>query len=56
MNTFFLLVGIFGLGIGAIAYYASVRNKVNALGRLTRPAAALVFLCGVMLIGFGVSS
>lgn len=56
MDSFFLLVGLFGLAIGLIAYYASVHDKVNALGRFTKPAAALVLLCGIILIGFGVFS
>jgi hypothetical protein len=51
-NWFYLLIGIFGLAIGLLAYYASVHDKVNALGRFTRPAAAIVLLCGVILVGF----
>jgi hypothetical protein len=52
MNSIYLLIGIFGLAIGFLAYYASVHDKVNALGRFTRPAAAMVLLCGIILLGF----
>jgi hypothetical protein len=51
MNSLYLLLGIFGLAIGLLAYYASVHDKVNALGRFTKPAVALVVLCGIVLVG-----
>jgi len=50
MNSFYLLVGILGVAIGFVSYYASVHDKVNALGRFTKPAIALVILCGILLM------
>jgi Ni,Fe-hydrogenase I cytochrome b subunit len=50
MNSFYLLVGILGVAIGFVSYYASVHDKVNALGRFTKPAIALVILCGTLLM------
>jgi len=50
MNSLYLLIGILGIAIGLFAYYASAHDKVNALGRYTRPAIAFVVLCGVLLI------
>ena len=50
MNSLYLLVGILGVAIGFVSYYASVHDKVNALGRFTKPAIALVILCGILLM------
>jgi len=50
MNPLYLLIGILGVAIGLISYYASVHDKVNALGRFTRPAVAVVVLLGLILI------
>jgi len=50
MNSFYLLVGILGVAIGFVSYYASLHDKVNALGRFTKPAIALVILCGILLM------
>jgi len=50
MNSFYLLVGTLGVAIGFVSYYASVHDKVNALGRFTKPAIALVILCGILLM------
>jgi hypothetical protein len=50
MNSFYLLVGILGVAIGFVSYYASVHDKINALGRFTEPAIALVILCGILLM------
>jgi len=50
MDLLYLLIGILGVVIGLLSYYASVHDKVNALGRYTRPAVALVVLLGLILI------
>ena len=56
MNSLFLLVGILGIAIGFFAYYASVHDKVNALGRYTKPAIAFIILCAVLLVAFALIS
>jgi hypothetical protein len=56
MNNLYLLIGILGIAIGFFAYYASVHDKVNALGRYTKPAIAFVVLCGVLLVAFALAS
>jgi hypothetical protein len=56
MNSLYLLIGILGIAIGFLAYYASVHDKVNALGRYTKPAIAFVVLCGVLLVAFALDS
>ena len=56
MNSLFLLIGILGIAIGFFAYYASVHDKVNALGRYTKPAIAFVILCGVLLVALAIAS
>lgn len=56
MNSLYLLIGILGIAIGFFAYYASVHDKVNALGRYTKPAVAFVVLCGVLLVAFALTS
>ena len=56
MNSLYLLIGILGIAIGFFAYYASVHDKVNALGRYTKPAIAFVVLCGVLLVAFALAS
>ena len=56
MNALYLLIGILGIAIGFFAYYASVHDKVNALGRYTRPAIAVVVLCGVLLVALAFTS
>ncbi|MGA2308940.1 MAG: hypothetical protein ABSG57_05255 [Candidatus Bathyarchaeia archaeon] len=56
MNSLYLLIGILGIAIGFFAYYASVHDKVNALGRYTKPAIAFVVLCGVVLVAFALAS
>lgn len=55
MNVLYLLIGIFGIAIGFVAYYASVHDKVNALGRFTRPAVAFVILCAVILVALALT-
>jgi hypothetical protein len=50
MNNLYLLIGIFGIAMGFVAYYASTHDRVNALGRFTRPAIALVIICGIILM------
>jgi hypothetical protein len=50
MNSLYLLIGIFGIAIGFVAYYASVHDKVKALGRFTNPAVAFVILFAVILV------
>ena len=50
MNNLYLLIGIFGIAMGFVAYYASTHDRVNALGRFTRPAVALVIICGIILM------
>jgi hypothetical protein len=55
MNILYLLIGIFGIAIGFGAYYASVHDKVNALGRFTRPAVALIVLCAVILVALALT-
>ena len=50
MNYLYLLIGVFGVFIGLVAYYGSVHDKVNALGRFTRPAVAIIVLCSILLI------
>jgi hypothetical protein len=50
MNYLYLLIGIFGVLIGLLAYYGSVHDKVNALGRFTKPAVGIIVLCGILLI------
>lgn len=50
MNSLYLFIGILGIAIGFFSYYASVHDKVNALGRFTRPAIAIVILCGILLV------
>jgi hypothetical protein len=49
MNPVYLLIGILGIVVGLFAYYASVHDKVNALGRYTKPATALVIFLGLIL-------
>jgi hypothetical protein len=56
MNSLYLLIGILGIAIGFFAYYASVHDRVNALGRYTKPAIAFVVLCGVLLVAFALAS
>lgn len=56
MNSLYLLIGILGIAIGFFAYYASVHDKVNALGRYTKPAIVFVILCGVLLVAFALTS
>jgi len=56
MNSLYLLIGILGIAIGFFAYYASVHDKVNALGRYTKPAIVFVILCGVLLVAFALAS
>jgi hypothetical protein len=56
MNSLFLLIGILGIAIGFFAYYASVHDKVNALGRYTKPAIAFIILCAVLLVAFALIS
>ena len=56
MNNLYLLIGILGIAIGFFAYYASVHDKVNALGRYTKPAIAFIVLCGVLLVAFALAS
>jgi Ni,Fe-hydrogenase I cytochrome b subunit len=56
MNSLYLLIGILGIAIGFFAYYASVHDKVNALGRYTKPAIAFVVLCGVLLLALSIAS
>ena len=56
MNSLYLLIGILGIAIGLFAYYASVHDKVNALGRYTKPAIAFVVLCGVLLVALSIAS
>jgi hypothetical protein len=55
MNSLYLLIGIFGIAIGFVAYYASVHDKVNALGRFTRPAVGFVILCAVILVALALT-
>jgi hypothetical protein len=50
MNSLFLLIGILAIAIGLVSNYASAHDKVNALGRYTRPATAFVILGGILLI------
>jgi len=50
MNPLYLLIGIFGVVIGLVSYYARAHDKVNALGRYTKPAVALIVLLGLVLI------
>ena len=50
MNSLYLFIGILGIAVGFFSYYASVHDKVNALGRYTRPAIAIVVLCGIILV------
>ncbi|HVP17070.1 MAG TPA: hypothetical protein VMT42_06865 [candidate division Zixibacteria bacterium] len=56
MNSLFLVIGILGIAIGFFAYYASAHDKVDALGRYTRPAIAFVVLCGVLLVALALTS
>jgi hypothetical protein len=56
MNSLYLLIGVLGIAIGFFAYYASIHDKVNALGRYTKPAIAFVVLCGVLLVAFALAS
>jgi hypothetical protein len=56
MNILYLLIGIFGIAIGFVAYYASVHDKVNALGRFTRPAIAFVILCALILVALALTA
>jgi len=56
MNSLFLMIGILGIAIGFFAYYASAHDKVDALGRYTRPAIAFVVLCGVLLVALALTS
>jgi hypothetical protein len=56
INYLYLLIGILGISIGFFAYYASVHDRVNALGRYTKPAIAFVVLCGVLLVAFALAS
>ena len=50
MNSLFLLIGILGIAIGLVSYYASAHDKVNTLGRFTRPAIVFVILGGILLM------
>jgi hypothetical protein len=50
MNNLYLLIGLLGIAIGLIAYYSSIHDKVNALGRYTKPAIGFVMICGVLLV------
>jgi len=52
-HALYLLVGILGILIGLISYYASVRGRPNALGRFTMPAIALIIICGILLLAVG---
>ena len=54
MNSLYLLIGILGIAIGLFAHYASVHDKVNALGRYTGPAVGLIVLCGLLLVALAV--
>lgn len=56
MNSLYLLIGILGIAIGFFAYYASIHDKVNALGRYTKPAIAVVILCGILLVALAIAS
>ena len=56
MNSLYLLIGILGIAIGLFAYYASVHDKVNALGKYTRPAVAFIVLCGFLLVVLAVAA
>jgi hypothetical protein len=49
MNPVYLLIGILGIVVGLVSYYASVHDKVNALGRYTKPATAFVIFLGLIL-------
>ena len=50
MNPVILVIGILGIAVGLLSYYASVHDKVNALGRYTKPATAVVILLGLILM------
>jgi H+/Cl- antiporter ClcA len=53
MDYLYLLLGVFGIAVGLISYYADMRGKPNKLGRFTRPAIGVVVICGILLLVLG---